>query len=147
MQWIFQKAFSQATELTPVSAKAIVLRGRDVLLLRKPSGKWDLPGGKIESGETVYQGLLREVREEAGLDVSVSEYIGAIDRSQRQPSDPKGPLYTFLCNVDANLKAKSLRLSKEHIEATFANLWQADEFPMSRPSRSALAAAQNHLES
>jgi 8-oxo-dGTP pyrophosphatase MutT (NUDIX family) len=43
--------------------------GGDVLLVRtrKWSGKWGIPGGKVDYGETLEQAFLREIREETGL--------------------------------------------------------------------------------
>jgi mutator protein MutT len=38
--------------------------------------KWDIPGGKNESGETLEQTLLREVKEETSLDVVIEEPFG-----------------------------------------------------------------------
>ncbi|HUD02375.1 MAG TPA: NUDIX domain-containing protein, partial [Rhabdochlamydiaceae bacterium] len=32
-------------------------------------GKWGIPGGKVEKGETAHQAVLREVKEETGLDL------------------------------------------------------------------------------
>ncbi|MEM9704211.1 MAG: NUDIX domain-containing protein, partial [Planctomycetota bacterium] len=55
-----------------VAAKAIIRRTGRVLLLKRADkeisgGQWDLPGGRIEPGEAVFDGLRREVREETGL--------------------------------------------------------------------------------
>lgn len=146
MEWLFNKAFNHATELSRISAKAVILREHEVLLLRKSSGKWDLPGGKIDAGETIFQGLLREVREESGLDVCVDEFLVAIDRTKAHLEEPKGPLYAFLCSASAQWCETRLRLSAEHVEAQLANLWQADSLPMGRSCQRALAAAQDFLE-
>lgn len=54
---------------------AILGRGGEVLLTRRPPGKhlaglWEFPGGKVEDWETPEEALVREIREELALDVS-----------------------------------------------------------------------------
>ncbi len=60
-----------------VSAVALIDRDGRVLLAQRPAGKvmaglWEFPGGKVESGETPEQALIRELREELGIDTWAS---------------------------------------------------------------------------
>jgi 8-oxo-dGTP diphosphatase len=48
-----------------------------VLLVRTPTAGWELPGGRVESGEDLIRALEREVREEAGCDVTPDRLVGA----------------------------------------------------------------------
>ncbi len=41
-------------------------------------GLWEFPGGKIERGESPEAAVLREIKEETGLDVELAEFIGTI---------------------------------------------------------------------
>ena len=55
--------------------------GANVLLVQEGKqdslGLWNLPGGRLEFGETLQAGAAREVREETGLEISLSGLIGA----------------------------------------------------------------------
>ncbi|MDE1821469.1 MAG: NUDIX domain-containing protein [Euryarchaeota archaeon] len=60
-------------------ASVAVVHDRSVLILRRVltdlvwAGCWDLPGGRLEGGETPLEGALRELREETGLDIETAE--------------------------------------------------------------------------
>lgn len=57
-----------------VSNKAVLSNPRGkVLIMRLEGGRWDLPGGRMDAGEGMLEGLARELREETGLDVDVSK--------------------------------------------------------------------------
>ena len=61
-------------------AAAVIRQGGRVLLTRRPPGgplglQWEFPGGKIERGETVHQALVREIREELGVEVHPLEVL------------------------------------------------------------------------
>ena len=66
-----------AKPLLLVAACALVDTDGRVLLARRPEGKkmaglWEFPGGKLNPGETPEQALIRELREELGIDVSAA---------------------------------------------------------------------------
>ncbi len=58
-----------------ISAGIVTFRMRDAerqyLLLHYPHGHWDLPKGKIETGESKHQAALRELKEETGLQATI----------------------------------------------------------------------------
>jgi len=63
------------------TATAIITFPPDKILLIKRRtvpfrGYWALPGGRVESGESVEQAIVREVKEETGLEVAVVRKIG-----------------------------------------------------------------------
>jgi 8-oxo-dGTP diphosphatase len=80
-----QREFPQAP-LVGVGA-VIVQEGR-VLLIRRGrdpmKGHWTLPGGVLEVGESLAEGVAREVREETGLKVEVLELVELLDRIHRE---------------------------------------------------------------
>ena len=70
-----------------VAVGAIVIDKGAILLVkrdREPArGQWSLPGGRVEIGETLREALIREVREETGVDVDIDGLIGTAERVVR----------------------------------------------------------------
>ena len=67
-----------------IGVAAVVIENDKVALVRRgrpPAyGEWSLPGGAVELGETVEKAVIREVREEIGLEVEVLELVAILDR-------------------------------------------------------------------
>lgn len=67
-----------------VGVGAVVVQQGRVLLVRRGKaplkGHWTLPGGALEVGETLLEGVVREIREETGLIVEPVELIELLDR-------------------------------------------------------------------
>ncbi len=78
-----------------IGVYALIFREGEILLaLRRDIEWWNLPGGGLEIGETVEEGVCREVREETGLEVEVEHLVGVYSKPQKQEV-----VLTFQCRV------------------------------------------------
>jgi 8-oxo-dGTP pyrophosphatase MutT (NUDIX family) len=64
-----------ATVCYPVSVKGVLLHERGVVLVKNRRDEWELPGGKLEPGETLEACVAREIAEELALDVRVGPVV------------------------------------------------------------------------
>jgi 8-oxo-dGTP pyrophosphatase MutT (NUDIX family) len=115
--------------------------GRILLMLRTDNQGWCMPGGMAEVGETSEQNVIREAREETGLEVKILELVG-IFMSLPTKSDgltPTIPLY--LCGVTGG----TLRGSHEDLGLHY---WKIDQVRIwyGQHERRARAAYQSWLE-
>ena len=67
-----------------VAVSGLVVRDDSILLVQRGNwpheGKWAVPGGKLETGESVREAIAREVLEETGVTVDVGEFAGWVER-------------------------------------------------------------------
>ena len=90
-----------------VGVGAVVIDGTKVLLVRRGQeplkGEWSLPGGALELGETLQQGVVREVLEETGLTVAPGGVIEILDRIIQDEASGRiryhYVLIDFVCHV------------------------------------------------
>jgi ADP-ribose pyrophosphatase YjhB (NUDIX family) len=69
----------------------VIENGRSLLIKRGSEpllGQWSIPGGTLELGESLQQGVARELLEETGLEVEVLDMIEAFDRIFLDPAAP-----------------------------------------------------------
>jgi 8-oxo-dGTP diphosphatase len=66
-----------------VGVGAVILRNGEVLIVRRANpplqGEWSIPGGGLDLGEKLRDGIAREVLEETGLDVEVGPLLDVFD--------------------------------------------------------------------
>ncbi|RLI28572.1 hypothetical protein DRO58_01875 [Candidatus Bathyarchaeota archaeon] len=96
-----------------VGVGVLVKRGDRVLLVRRRfdpgRGKWSIPGGLVELGETVRDAALREVYEETGLNVKLDRLLSVVDYIERSRDGRVRFHYVlvdFLAYVEGSEKVK-----------------------------------------
>ena len=88
-----------------VGVGAVIVEAERVLLVRRGTeplkGHWSLPGGLLEVGESLTEGVKREVREETGLVVEPVELIELLDRIHREDNRVRYHyvIADYLCRV------------------------------------------------
>jgi A/G-specific adenine glycosylase len=111
---------------------AIIERAGRVLIARRPSngllgGLWEFPGGKLEPGETLPEGLEREIREELAARIAVGEPFGLY---QHAFTHFKITLHAFLCKlIDGEPTAI------EASEIAWVNIPELKNYPMGKVDR------------
>lgn len=86
---------------------AIIQKENKILATKRGYGEfinmWEFPGGKIESGETKEQALVREIKEELNIEISVDKF--AIDIEYQYPN-----FYLFMSCFMCSIKEGSIEL-------------------------------------
>jgi 8-oxo-dGTP diphosphatase len=83
------KANSKICQIRPVEEVAVAIvfdKKQRVLITRRPlhaahGGLWEFPGGKLETNELPAQALIREIREEVGIDILDYRFLGEVIHS------------------------------------------------------------------
>ena len=93
------------------AARAIIIRDRKLLVLKKTDGSYTLPGGASDPGETLEQGLQRECLEEIGTEVTINRlvYVGDYFKPKESvpPSIRHQVEFLFDCSVSEHYIAQS----------------------------------------
>ena len=111
----------------PVSIKGVLLLDGRVVLVKNPRDEWELPGGRVDSGETHAQTLAREFAEELSIEVSpgrrIDSYVFEVIPGR----------HLFIVTYGCTLAGEfAPRLSHEHTEYC---LWPVDRLAEIRLAR------------
>lgn len=113
----------------------IIIKNNQVLLgLRTDNKLWGTPGGGVEIGETPVAGIIREIKEETGLDVNVFflEYVGQIY------SLNENVIWHSFCFVCSNFSGELKPQTGEVEELRWVPLNDLHQYSLFTPSREAL---------
>ena len=97
---------------------AVVIVDARLLLVRRAhdpqAGRWSLPGGRVEAGESLRGAVVREVAEETGLHVDVGAVVGVVERD--------GPGVTYrITDFDAVVRAGTARAGDDATALVWAS--------------------------
>lgn len=109
-----------------VATKAFVVHNNKVLILRESNkysdgvqlGNYDVPGGRMKSGETWEQSLLREVKEETSLDVKIGDVIAV---SEWRPVVKNEQWQIVAIFIECFSDSDKVTLSEDHDDSLWIN--------------------------
>ncbi len=107
-----------------LDTRAAIFKDGKILLVHEKSGTWSLPGGWVDVLESIESNTIKEVKEEAGLDVIAKKIIAIQDRNKHNT-----PLYPYgLCKVFVQCDLIGGEFI-ENIETTEIGYFSLDNLP------------------
>lgn len=118
--------------------------GRILLQRRADSGNWSLPGGTMDIGETLGAAVVRETREETGLDVELTGILGVYTDPGHVIAYQDGEVrQEFVVVFTARAVGGELAVSDESTEVRYISPAEMDALPMHESVRLRI---RHHLE-
>ena len=107
-------------------------RREKVLLTRRTdNGRWCLPGGAMEAGESVAEACVREVWEETGLRVRVTRLVGVYSDPDQLVIYPDGTkVHIVVLSFEAEVLGGELGLSNETTDFGYFSVAEMESMPM-----------------
>ncbi len=121
-----------ANSVVPSVVAAVLNDAGELLMVhRTDNGLWALPGGGHDLGESIADTVVREVREETGIDVEVTRLIGLYTNPRHVMAYDDGEVrQQFAILFTAKPTGRSLRNSSESREVRWVPAAEIDRLPM-----------------
>jgi mutator protein MutT len=132
-----------------VGVGAIIIQNGKILLEKRKSepgrGKWSIPGGLVELGESISQTVVREVAEETGLEVYQPELIDVVDNVVR---DENGEVKYHFVIIDyfVKLKGGNVKASSDAEELQWVPLDEVEKYDLTKTFRAFIQRNKQKLE-
>jgi 8-oxo-dGTP pyrophosphatase MutT (NUDIX family) len=123
-------------------------RQKVLLTRRTDNGRWCLPGGGMESGESAAEACEREVWEETGLKVRVKRLIGVYSNpDQLIVYNDGNKVFMVVMSFEAEIVEGELGLSNETTDFGYFSLAEMEAMPMHGQHKNRVEdALEKHLE-
>jgi ADP-ribose pyrophosphatase YjhB (NUDIX family) len=121
-----------------VGVGALIFQDGKLLLVRrgaKPGqGRWSIPGGLVELGERVHEAVVREVKEECGLDIEIERLVDVFDSITW---DERGRIqYQFVViNFLARIKGGRLKNADDVLDARWVSVDEVENYDLTNSFR------------
>lgn len=107
-----------------LDTRAAIIENEKILLVRENNGKWSLPGGWVDVNVSVKENIIKETKEEAGLDIKVDKIIAVQDRAKHN-----SPVYAYgVCKIFALCTVIGGKFA-DNIETTDFQYFAENEIP------------------
>ncbi|MBU9675141.1 NUDIX hydrolase [Planococcus sp. CP5-4] len=110
-------------------AVAVVNDMGEFLLQKRMDGKWGVPGGFIELGESTEEAGRREVLEETGIQVGKLKLVGVFSGKEHYVKLPNGDEFYPVTTAYVTNEIKGGSLTADGIETTEAKFFDVEELP------------------
>jgi 8-oxo-dGTP diphosphatase len=134
----------QFPERPVVGVGAVIVDGDRVVLVKRAheplKGEWSLPGGSVEVGETLAEAVIREVREETGLEVRVGPLLDVFDRIHHG-RDERVEYHFVLLDYKCTVVSGSLAHGSDASAACWASTADLARFRLSDLAKRVIARA------
>jgi len=133
-----------------VGVGVVIIKDGKILLEKRKyepgKGKWSIPGGLVELGENVEQTVIREVKEETGLDVEKPEHIDVVDNVVR---DENGEVKYHFVIIDyfVKLKGGTLKAASDAEELKWVALNEVEKYDLTKTFWAFFVKNREKLES
>jgi len=121
-----------------VGTGALILQGGRLLLIKRGvqpgRGKWSVPGGLVELGENVHDAMIRETKEEVGLDVEAIELMDVFD-SVTLDSQGRIQYHFVVVNFLVRIVGGSLNTASDILEAQWVPLKEVENYNLTKSFR------------
>lgn len=125
----------------PVSMKGVIIHGSQTVLLKNERDEWELPGGKLDLGESPEECVVREIEEELNVHAHVGPILDTWVYTIRE--DRIVLIVTYGVVVET---LEGMRCSHEHKEARVFNLEDVDALNMPENYKKSIASYAKRLE-
>jgi len=134
-----------------VGVGAVIVQDGKLVLIRRgvepDKGKWSIPGGGVELGETVGDAAVREAKEECGLDIELVE-DRPMDALDKMVPGEKGRLkyHYVLLQFIARPKGGTLKPTSDATEARWVPLEEVERYNLTDSFRAFFKKHRKELE-
>ena len=122
----------EPNSLVPGGSALVVVDDAAVLMQRRSdSGNWSFPGGIMEIGETLAQCVVRETKEETGIDIEITGIVGTYTNPDHVFAYDNGEVRQefSICLLGRPLDG-TIRVSDESTEVAWFDTGEIDALPM-----------------